>query len=166
LSELSSDGGEPSGFLVDKTAGRLARWLRILGLDTEYIDTCDVSAIVRRARHCGRTVITRNHSVVDRLGGTGLMLESDRIDEQIGQVVEKVGYASLAPFSRCNTCNRRLVPVARQSVRGRVPAYVYRTHERFSMCPVCGRYYWQGTHWNSMHRRIESITGGIGNGDK
>jgi hypothetical protein len=146
---------------VDRTAGRLARWLRILGLDTEYMSTCDASAIARRARQSGRRVVTRNRALVARLGEGGFLLRSERLAEQIRQVVSEVGHQRLAPFSRCNTCNEKLLPVRRESVRGRVPAYVYEQQERFSMCPVCGRYYWQGTHWHIMRREIERLLGGM-----
>ena len=151
---------------MDRTAGRLARWLRILGLDTEYMATCDASAIARRARQGGRTVITRNHALAERLGRSAILLASEHLREQIRQMVREVGHESLAPFSRCNACNERLVPVDKNGVIGRVPAYVYEHQERFSVCPVCGRYYWQGTHWHIMHREIERIVEGMRDGDR
>jgi uncharacterized protein with PIN domain len=166
LSESSAGEGEGGGFLVDRTAGRLARWLRILGLDTEYMATCDTSAIARRARQEGRTAVTRNRALSDRLGAECILLESEHLEDQIRQVVGEVGFENLAPFSRCNACNERLRPVPRESVRGRVPAYVYDNHQEFSVCPVCGRYYWQGTHWLLMNQKIERIVGGMRNGDE
>jgi uncharacterized protein with PIN domain len=128
--------------------------------------TCDASAIARRARQSGRTVVTRNHALAERLGRSGILLASEHLREQIGQIVREVGREGLDPFSRCNACNARLEPVPKDGVRGRVPAYVYEHQERFSVCPVCGRYYWQGTHWDVMHREIERIVGGTHDGDK
>lgn len=151
---------------MDRTAGRLARWLRILGLDTEYVDTCDVSVVARQARQSGRTLITRNHLLAERLGGAGILLGSQQLGDQLRQVVDEVGRDKCTPFSRCSACNARLVPAAREGVRGRVPAYVYQHHDRFSVCPVCGRYYWRGTHWHIMHREIEQIMGGMRDGDE
>ena len=151
---------------MDQTAGRLARWLRILGLDAEYVAVGDASSIVRRARQSGRTVLTRNRVIADRLGRAGILLTSEHLGDQLRQVVEHVGYDNCEPFSRCNACNTALIPVARDSVRGRVPVYVYQHHDRFSVCPVCGRYYWRGTHWHIMHRQIEKIMGGTYDGDK
>lgn len=157
MSESPAGDGEGGGFLVDRTAGRLARWLRILGFDTQYMPTCDAAAIARRARQQGRTVVTRNGDLSERLGAKGILLTSGQIEEQIRQVVEEVGSENLAPFSRCNACNERLIPVPRESVEGRVPAYVYEHQKKFSMCPACGRYYWQGTHWRIMRQEIERI---------
>jgi uncharacterized protein with PIN domain len=154
------------GFLVDRTAGRLARWLRILGLDTEYMATCDASAIARRARQEGRRVVTRNRAVCDRLGGACILLASELLKDQIRQVVGVVGTECLSPFSRCNTCNERLSHVPKENVRGRVPAYVYEHHEGFSVCPACGRYYWRGTHWSMMNREIKRMLEGMRNEDR
>jgi hypothetical protein len=52
------------------------------------------------------------------------------------------------------------VEIPKESLEGRVPAYVYSHHERFSACPVCGRYYWQGTHYRHMLGAIEAVLEG------
>lgn len=165
LNENSSGRGESEGLLVDRTAGRLARWLRILGLDTDYAATCDTAVIARLARQSGRTVITRNRAVVERLKGQGILLVSEHLEDQVRQVLDKVGRRTCAPFSKCSICNADLVPVPKDSVRGRVPDYVYRHHDHFASCPVCGRYYWRGTHWQLMHQAIEKMIGGGRDGD-
>jgi uncharacterized protein with PIN domain len=166
LSDRSSHEEESESLLVDRTAGRLARWLRFLGLDTEYAATCDASVITRAARQSGRMVVTRNRSLAARMGRCGILLTSEHLADQIRQVVSVVGLESCEPFSRCSTCNVRLTEVARGSVKGRVPAYVYEHHGRFSMCPVCGRYYWRGTHWHVIQGEIEKIMGGIPDGNQ
>lgn len=146
-------------FLVDRTAGKLARWLRILGLDTDYVATCDIPPIVKLARQSGRTVVTRNPRLLDRLG-EGILLESDALDEQVRQVVRTVGEGNLALFSRCSVCNVELENVDKETVKGRIPEYVYNNHDEFAICPACGRYYWRGTHWEKMKQDIEKMVGG------
>ena len=145
--------------LVDATAGKLARWLRILGFDTEYIATCDIPPIVKLARQSGRSVVSRNARLVGRLGG-GILLESDTLEKQVRQVVRTVGRDKLAFFTRCSVCNAELESVEKQTIRGRIPEYVYENHDEFAICPVCGRYYWQGTHWQNMKADIDRMIGG------
>jgi uncharacterized protein with PIN domain len=152
-------------FVVDRTAGRLARWLRILGLDVDYVSTWESSAIAKIARQSGRKLITRNGNLARRLGSDSILLSSEHLDEQIRQVLNQVGPEICDPFSRCNICNVRLEEVAKEQVRGRVPGYVYANHDRFSVCPACGRYYWQGTHWQKMLDEIERITEGKFDGE-
>jgi len=147
----------PPRLLVDRTAGRLARWLRILGLDVEYAPTCDPAILAREARQSGRRVLTRSKVLSERLGCGALLLASDDVTAQVRQVVSEVGPAACEAFSRCNLCNARLSEVPRASVEGRVPAYVFKHHDRFAACPVCGRYFWQGTHWQHMLGTIEGI---------
>jgi uncharacterized protein with PIN domain len=149
----------PPRLLVDRTAGRLARWLRILGLDVEYAPTCDTSVLAREARRSGRRVLTRSKALAERLGGDALLLASDDPAAQARQVVGEIGPAECDVFSRCNLCNAKLAEVPRESVEGRVPAYVFENHDRFAACPVCGRYFWQGTHWRHMLGKIEAILG-------
>lgn len=146
-------------FLVDRTAGKLARWLRILGLDADYVATCDIPPIVKLARQSGRTVVTRNFRLLDRLG-EGILLESDVLDEQVRQVVRTVGEENLALFSRCSVCNVELESVEKEALKGRIPEYVYNNHDEFANCPSCGRYYWRGTHWEKMKEVIERMVGG------
>ena len=153
-------------FLVDRTAGKLARWLRVLGFDVEYAATSDLPAIARLARQSGRKVITRNRSLTHRLGADSILLGSEHLREQLRQVVDHVGAERCEPLSRCNICNARLAGVEKRFVEGRVPEYVYLNHDRFSVCPVCGRYYWHGTHWHKMIGEIEKIVGGKYHGDR
>ncbi len=146
-------------FLVDATAGKLARWLRILGLDTDYIATCDIPPIVKLARQSERKIVTRNAALVKRLG-EGVLLKSDALEEQVKQVVRTVGEDNLAFFTRCSVCNVEIEDVKKETVKGRIPEYVYETHDEFAICPTCGRYYWQGTHWDKMKADIERMVGG------
>lgn len=146
--------------MVDRTAGKLARWLRILGFDTEYLATCDPAEISKKARQSGRKAITRNRDLAERLVGDAVLLASDNLKEQLVQVLRQAGADRCRPFSRCNICNTRLTKVEKQLVEGRVPRYVYENHDEFAVCPVCGRYYWKGTHWRSMVTEIQQLMEG------
>jgi len=146
--------------LVDGTAGRLARWLRILGIDAEGVATGDVAALVRHARQSARRMVTRNRNLAERLGPGAIYLTSQCLEEQLRQVVRAVGRERCSVFSRCSICNERLAEIPKEQVAGRVPAYVYANHERFACCPVCGRYYWQGTHWQHMLEEIQAVLEG------
>lgn len=143
--------------LVDSTAGRLARWLRLLGFDAEYAGVVGESALARLARQSGRMIVTRNRRLAERLGEQAIHLASQRLPDQLRQVVGGTHGPPPVAFSRCNVCNARLVEIPKESLAGRVPAYVYSHHDKFSACPVCGRYYWQGTHYRHMLGEIKSV---------
>jgi len=147
-------------FLVDGTAGKLARWLRVLGFDVAYISECETPAVVRLARQSDRIALTRNTEVAGRLGAASILLESESLRGQLRQVVAIVGPDACRPFSRCNVCNEKLERVEKRTVRGRVPEFVYATQDYFSSCPECGRYFWHGTHYNNMLEQVRLIVEG------
>ena len=71
--ESASNGALVPRFLVDGTAGKLARWLRVLGFDVAYTGECEAAAIARLARQSDRTVLTRSGEVAARLGGSSIL---------------------------------------------------------------------------------------------
>ena len=160
MSENAAGGSAGPRFLVDGTAGKLARWLRVLGFDVAYTSECEAAAIARLARQSDRTVLTRSREVADRMGGSSILLKSEHLRGQLEQVVDSVGPDACRPFSRCNVCNRELERVEKKTVRGRVPEFVYATQESFSSCPECGRYFWHGTHYANMLEQVRLIVEG------
>ena len=53
-------------FLADAMLGGLARWLRILGLDTYYDPNLDDPEVVERAVTEDRLILTRDAKLVER----------------------------------------------------------------------------------------------------
>jgi len=143
-------------FLVDGTARRLARWLRLMGFDAE---TCEGPAdynAVHRARAEGRILLSRRKSATSLPWAQALRLQSDDLEEQLRQVVRAYGVPK-NPVSRCSLCNAPLQEISREEARDAVPPYVYRTAPSFSRCTGCGHTYWQGTHYARIRKRWEQL---------
>jgi uncharacterized protein with PIN domain len=140
-------------YLSDGTVARLARWLRLFGLDVGDASGSD-SELLRRARLESRTILTRCRRLQRRDPARVVLLASDDLDLQIGQVlsIEPMG----EPLSRCSLCNAPLAPVGCEEAREHVPPYVYAHHVSFVRCPSCGRIYWEGTHVERIRRRFEA----------
>jgi uncharacterized protein with PIN domain len=136
-------------FIADRNLGKLAKWLRILGYDTLYERENADRAFFRKAREAGRIVLTRRREVASRMEPQPIFaVKADRVEAQIREVLEGLG---LNPdparrMSRCLICNALLEAVPKEAVESLVPAYVWRTSERFFRCLACGRIYWPGTH--------------------
>lgn len=144
-------------FLADSMLGRLAKWLRILGYDTLYFSSLEDNNLVRIARAEGRIILTRDREMVRRRGIDSLLIESDDFRAQICQALRHFDLNLDSSFSRCSVCNSPLQRVAKGAVRERVPPYVFQTQERFSLCPRCGKIYWQGTHWQRIRERLKGL---------
>jgi hypothetical protein len=136
-------------FVADKTLGRLARWLRILGYDVVYEANVTGIGLLREARRERRIVLTRNRRLVARPDAPEhLLVRSDRFRDQLREVISRFGldpHAGL--FQRCVECNTELVEIAPEELReGEVPAFVYQTQKRYRRCPRCRHLYWEATH--------------------
>jgi uncharacterized protein with PIN domain len=141
-------------FIVDGMLGRLAKWLRILGYDTTYFPHLDDDPLVRLARAEGRLLLTRDRGLARRRGLQCLLIESDHLEEQLGQVLNELALTGEHSFSRCPVCNTPLRKVEKPELEGRVPPHIFRTHKDFSLCPHCDKIYWPGTHWARMQEKL------------
>jgi uncharacterized protein len=149
-------------FLADSSLGRLSKWLRILGYDTVYWRGEADRPFLRIAEREGRAVLTRRRDVLSRQHpGIVLFVENDRVEDQIGEVLEKLG---LPPdpdklFTLCLRCNEPLKEAKPEDVRSLVPEYVFRTQREFRVCPKCRGVYWPGTHRERAMKTLEKLLG-------
>jgi uncharacterized protein len=136
--------GHPPAFLCDRNLGRLAKWLRIMGFDTELMKVWDDGAI-ENSLSSGRIFLTRKRSLAGRTGC--IVMESDHVRAQVSLLFRVLSLGDrLRPFTRCSICNQQLKCAKPDDVKTRVPEYVYATQDAFGECPVCARVYWRGTH--------------------
>ncbi len=84
-------------FLADAMLGRLARWLRVLGLDTAYDPAVPDSLLVSWARAEERILLTRDRALLAELGPLpALLVGPDAPLLQLREVVAAVGLAGLS----------------------------------------------------------------------
>ena len=150
-------GSTGERFIADVMLGRLARWLRALGYDTEYDSTIDDQDLAQRALSENRILLTRDVELTRRRGLVFVLIKDDALATQLKQVVSALHLPLTGAFSRCLDCNGELVDSPRAEVEGKVPPFVLATQTRFRNCPRCGKVYWRGTHWSRMRAALEEI---------
>lgn len=138
----------PTTFAAERTLGRLAKWLRLMGFDTLSENQYPYGSFMQ---HIGpeRIFLTRTKRLADeRRGSKTIFVQANDPADQVVELIRKAGLRpnQLHVFSRCVICNEPIVAVAKHVVRRSVPDYVYNHHEDFSTCPKCGRVFWKGTH--------------------
>jgi uncharacterized protein len=153
---LSAHMPDPPRLLADAMLGKLARWLRLLGFDTRYVEG-DHPVVAHLARAGGRVLLTMDRRLAARRGLKTVLITSQSLEYQITQVIEAVGAPPSGASLRCMVCNVTLLGISREEARGRVPPYVGRTHEVFNCCPKCGRIYWKGSHWRDIESNYPHI---------
>jgi len=150
-------------FIVDSNVGRLARWLRIAGFDTVFINDLDDNRLVRLALSEGRVLLTKDTQILKRRVATTrrlkvILIESEEVKAQLRQVVKTLKLTEeIKPFTLCLECNQPLVTKDKEEVKELVPPYVFETQTQYMQCPACHRVYWRGTHWQRMSRELEKI---------
>lgn len=142
-------------FVADVHLGRLARYLRLAGFDCLYSRDADDATLAELAAQ-GRILLTRDLGLLKRNAVThGHWVRATAPRQQLAEVLARFDlYDRVRPFSLCLRCNVPLEPLAREDARGRVPAGVWRTQDRFACCPRCHRVYWRGSHYDRMRAML------------
>ena len=151
-------------FIVDNNAGKLAKWLRMMGYDAIFFDGSDDSYLVSNALAEDRVILTRDTQIMKRGIITSgrlkaIFIDSDKTEPQIRQVIDRLhlDYRSRL-FTRCLECNQPLMERNKDEIKDRVPPYVFQTQSQYMECPKCHRIYWRGTHWQSMNKKMKNLT--------
>ncbi|MDX1648274.1 MAG: Mut7-C RNAse domain-containing protein [Myxococcota bacterium] len=160
------DDPGPPRFAADAMLGRLARWLRLLGLDTFYEAHVTDADLVRRALLEGRWILTRDRRLPDEWRVAGVhLVEAERPRAQLVEVARRFALVPwLRPFTRCAVCNAALAPLAPGDAEGRVPERIRARGGPLRACPDCDRAYWPGSHVARMQRVIASLAREAGDG--
>jgi uncharacterized protein with PIN domain len=130
-------------FLVDAMLMRLGRWLRLMGMDVANPSTPNDKDLLELARREERTLITRDRQLAEMCGSAGvtcLFIQSSLLEEQLREL-EGLGLALELNPQRCTLCNGSLALVS----------------EELWKCEMCGKIYWEGSHWRRMEETLQKI---------
>lgn len=159
MKQQSPTSGQPA-LIADSTLGKLAKWLRLAGIDTRWDPkTPDVNRLERISVKEHRVVLTRTKSIFQKMGTSHCrFIHSNDVKDQIRQVIKDFNLQRhhLRILSICANCNNRLSRIRSADLRGRVPDYILHQYEVLMTCAKCRRIYWPGTH----AARIKSIVDG------
>lgn len=146
-------------FLCDEMLKRLGQWLRIAGYDVLMLpDGTDDLTLVQRALSEGRTLLTRDRSIVDqcRGGANVLVLDCNDLEDCVAALGHQLPIDWLyAPFTRCMGCNTPLVP-ASEDQASRVPEGARDSATKVLFCPSCEQLFWDGSHVARMRKQLQA----------
>ena len=137
--------------------GRLARYLRFVGLDTSYVRGLSDDEVIHLCQAEGRFLLTRDQELAGRWTES-LCLESPVVEQQWRELRARFpDLPSEVKFLRCSLCNGLLsahvappdTPLPPGTPMDRVAAglQLYR-------CEACGHLYWAGSHTADLRQRI------------
>lgn len=146
-------------FVADAHLGRLARGLRLLGFDTLFANDPGDRELARVSAEEGRILLSRDRALLRRSRIThGLWIASVRPREQLAYVIDRLDLSGLfRPFTRCTVCNGDLALVPARGLEAELPPRVLAAFASFWRCGGCGRIYWEGSHYERLHRFVEQL---------
>ncbi|MDQ3277140.1 MAG: Mut7-C ubiquitin/RNAse domain-containing protein [Bacteroidota bacterium] len=150
---------EPVAFVLDVHLGKLARLLRLLGIDAHYENGYKDPEIVALAVRENKTVLTRDVGLLKyKVLQHGYWLRSQHPEEQLREVLKRFALNdTFQPFSRCIACNGTILSVPKETVIQHLPPNTKEFFHEFYRCSQCGKVYWKGSHYENMVRRIQHI---------
>jgi len=152
-------------FVADRTLGKLARKLRILGYDALYWRGGNLGGAMDAARSEGRVLLTRSRKIREKAEGLNVVIvDADDPKDQLQEIIQKLSLKAKEEkfFCRCLLCNEELQPLDKEEAEGRVPDFILQAYQIFHSCPRCRRVYWPGTHYERMKQEMGGMTGNEG----
>ena len=142
-------------FIADIMVGKLAKYLRMAGLDVIYINTASDDEIIKIASDTDRMVLTRDSLMLARKefkNGTlkNLYIKDEKLKNQLEQIKSDLKISLEPNLTRCVECNQILIRVKKEDIKNKIPPYVYKTQQSFLYCKKCDKYYWKGTHYQNI----------------
>lgn len=138
-------------FIADCHLGKLAKYLRLMGVDTLYFPHIEDDALILMANDQNRIILTRDRSLSKRKNAPVFFLEPTDTKTQL---ITLIKYYKLkehpAPFSRCIVCNTTLQVIEKEKIIDSLPEKVKKYFDYFEYCPTCDRIYWRGDHYRHM----------------
>ena len=150
---------EPPRFVCDVHLGQLARYLRMLGVDTRYDTAHSDPTLARISAEEDRVLLTRDVGLLKRSRvERGMFVRAQAPRQQFQEVVRRLGLATdVEPLSRCLDCNTELRSASPEAIDEQVPPGARAAHDTFVQCPTCGSVYWPGSHVERLQELIESV---------
>lgn len=149
-------------FIADIMVGKLAKYLRMAGNDVMYINDISDNEILKIAKNENRIVLTRDTLMLQRKDCKNntiksLLIKDDKILNQLKQIKSELQINLKPNLIRCLDCNKILIKVKKEDIPSKVPPYVYKTQKNFLYCGNCNKYYWRGTHYDSINNTFNII---------
>ncbi|MGQ9843184.1 MAG: Mut7-C RNAse domain-containing protein [Spirochaetota bacterium] len=151
-------------FVCDVHLRKLVKYLRLFGFDVLYDTTWDDKDLAYIAAHQKRILLTRDRQLLMRkIVDRGLIVRNTNPQKQIVEIFDRLDlWDMINPFSRCIMCNGAVIKLHDnteefQKDKKRIPTGVLSWCKVYYKCSQCGRIYWQGSHYENLTKKIETI---------
>lgn len=145
-------------FLLDAELEKIARWLRMLGQDTEVLPgPINKKDLIKDIERIFITTSRKWEYHIKSWGIQYLIIPKDSWKVQLCMIIKTFRIKPQLKLNRCIYCNSPLMSVNKQLIKDRIPPLVYEFAYDFTICPRCSHIYWKGTHFRMMKTKLKEI---------
>lgn len=148
-------------FLLDGMLGKLSRWLRMLGYETQYQNDQSDKDLLAVAKQDSLILLTSDEELYRTASIRGLetfLIEGRTEPERLASLAKRYNLTlEINPKdSRCPTCGSPITEKPKHEVEGAVPPATFKVYSTFWVCtnPKCAKVYWQGSHWKKIEQTL------------
>lgn len=147
-------------FIADCHLGKLARKMRLLGLDVEFRNDIDDEELAAAVVNDRKVLLSRDRRLLmRRVIDRGQLIRSQNPDEQLAEVIKRFDLGrQLQPFTRCARCNGILERVEKAAVLPLLEPKTKLYFEDFFQCRSCRQVYWPGSHLAAIKELVMKYT--------
>jgi len=146
--------------------GKLSRWLRMLGYETQYQNDQSDKDLLAVAKQDSLILLTSDEELYRTASIRGLetfLIQGRTEPERLANLAKRYNLTlEINPKdSRCPTCGSPITEKPKHEVEGAVPPATFKVYSTFWVCtnPKCAKVYWQGSHWKKIEQTLETAKG-------
>jgi hypothetical protein len=149
-------------FVADAMLKKLARWLRLLGVEALYPESIDDDEIIKFTKKKDKVLLTMDSELCRRARKQGVsvfLMPRRSTEEQLVLLIKrfKLDVSDAPSKVLCPLCNGALKEVGKKDVKTKVPSELLSKHDVFWICKKCNKIFWEGSHWDRIKRNVEKV---------
>jgi len=158
-SQIRPDPPQLLKFVLDSHLGKLASYLRLLGLDTIYRNDFEDFELATISCEENRFLLTRDRCLLKRRIVTyGYWVRETQPRRQLLEIINRFDIKKKTGlFTRCAICNGLLNNVPKTDIIHLLEHKTRLYYDNFRKCSDCGQIYWKGSHFKRMEELFSDI---------
>ena len=149
----------PARFVTDTSLEFVAHRLSFLGYDIACLKGARLEELFEAGRREERIVLTLSDRHPRRFADIAAIVAPRGDPAAAVRRVATEHEPASPPFGRCAQCNQALQTRHPMEARGEVPGRVLRSVASVRYCPMCGKWYWEGSHVAHIRAWLERVLG-------
>lgn len=146
-------------FVLDVHLGKLASFLRMLGIDTLYPEDYADETLAKISSAEDRILLTRDRGLLKRgMVKYGYSVRETDPEKQFIEIVRRFNLKPVsAVFQRCLSCNGLLTLIDKEQIIDQLQPKTAQHYQEFFRCQDCQKIFWKGSHYQRMQQFITDL---------